>query len=122
MSMITAPISIGELFDKITILELKREHTQDPIKLANIDTEMALLNNLARDIAVDPEQVARLKKVNHVIWLVEDQIRIKERNRDFDQAFVELAREVYINNDLRAVIKREINDATGSHIVEEKIY
>ena len=122
MSMITAPISIGELFDKITILELKREHTQDPIKLANIDTELALLNNLARDIVVDTDQVARLKKVNHVIWLVEDQIRIKERNKDFDQAFVELAREVYINNDLRAVIKREINDATGSHIVEEKIY
>jgi hypothetical protein len=123
MSTIKAPISVGELFDKITILELKQEHTQDPIKLANIQTELSELNALAKNIAgVDPEQISRLKKVNQVIWLVEDQIRIKEHNKEFDQPFIELAREVYINNDLRAVIKKEINVSTNSHIVEEKIY
>ena len=71
---------------------------------------------------MDPEQISRLKKVNQVIWLVEDQIRIKERDKEFDQPFIELAREVYINNDLRAVIKKENNLSTHSHTVEEKIY
>jgi hypothetical protein len=121
MSTILAPISVGELLDKITILELKKEHTQDAIKLANIETELGELNALAKGMDQD-ELYQRLKEVNRVIWIVEDQLRIKERNKEFDLAFVELARAVYINNDIRADIKREINVATKSHIMEEKIY
>lgn len=124
MANVLAPISVGELLDKITILEIKKEHVQDPIKLANIDTELNELNALAKKLGDDTldDLFSKLKRVNQVIWLVEDQIRIKERNKEFDAAFVQLAREVYINNDLRAEIKREINIATKSYIIEEKIY
>ena len=124
MANVLAPISVGELLDKITTLEIKKDHAQDPIKLANIDTELNELNALAKHLGDDAleDLFGKLKRVNQVIWLVEDQIRIKERNREFDAAFVQLAREVYINNDLRAEIKREINIATKSYIIEEKIY
>ena len=119
-----APISVGELLDKITILELKQEHTQDPSKLLNIETEMAELNDLAKSLKNDSldDLYQRLKHINRIIWIVEDKIRAKERQQLFDAEFIQLARDVYINNDLRADVKREINLATHSHIVEEKIY
>jgi translation initiation factor 2B subunit (eIF-2B alpha/beta/delta family) len=117
------PVSVGELIDKITILEIKQEHATDPDKLKNIVTE---LTELSRFLTItDPTVVTmmhELKIVNQKIWDIEDQIRKKEHAKEFDNDFIELARAVYINNDLRAVIKRQINNNTGSHIIEEKIY
>jgi translation initiation factor 2B subunit (eIF-2B alpha/beta/delta family) len=117
------PASVGELIDKITILEIKQEHATDSNKLKNIVTELSELGRLLT--ITDPTVVAmmhELKIVNQKIWDIEDAIRKKEHANEFDNDFIELARAVYINNDLRAVIKRQINDNTGSHIIEEKIY
>jgi hypothetical protein len=120
---LSIPVSVGELIDKITILEIKQEHATDSGKLKNIVTE---LSELSRFLTItDPAVVAmmhELKLVNKKIWDIEDHIRKKEHAKEFDNDFIELARAVYINNDLRAVIKRQINDNTGSHIIEEKIY
>jgi translation initiation factor 2B subunit (eIF-2B alpha/beta/delta family) len=117
------PASVGELIDKITILEIKQEHATDSNKLKNIVTELSELGRLLT--ITDPTVVAmmhELKIVNQKIWDIEDAIRKKEHANEFDNDFIELARAVYINNDLRAVIKRQINTNTGSHIIEEKIY
>jgi hypothetical protein len=117
------PASVGELIDKITILEIKQEHATDSNKLKNIVTELSELGRLLT--ITDPTVVAmmhELKIVNQKIWDIEDAIRKKEHANEFDNDFIELARAVYINNDLRAVIKRQINNNTGSHIIEEKIY
>jgi hypothetical protein len=122
-NQILAPVSVGELLDKITILEIKQEHAIDQAKLKNIVTELSELRKLLT--ITDPVVVAmmhELKIVNKKIWDIEDAIRKKEHAEQFDNEFIELARAVYINNDLRAVIKRQINDSTGSHIIEEKIY
>jgi hypothetical protein len=120
---ILAPVSVGELLDKITILEIKQEHAADINKLKNISTELTELKRLLH--VTEPAVVTmmhELKQINQKIWDVEDAIRKKEHAQTFDNEFIELARAVYINNDLRAVIKRQINDSTGSHIIEEKIY
>ena len=117
------PASVAELIDKITILEIKQEHATESNKLKNIVTELSELGRLLT--ITDPTVVAmmhELKIVNQKIWDIEDAIRKKEHAKEFDNDFIELARAVYINNDLRAVIKRQINNNTGSHIIEEKIY
>jgi hypothetical protein len=126
MSLITTPISHGELIDKITILEIKSEQIADPAKLANVRKELDLLNEVWRndtaaavDIAVERE---RLKAVNQALWDIEDRIRLKEKAQAFDAEFVELARAVYFQNDDRAAIKREINLKLGSQLIEEKSY
>lgn len=126
MNLIQTPISFGELIDKITILEIKARRIADPAKLANVRTELELLNATwaahpasAIDIA---DARARLLAVNEVLWDIEDRIRLKERAQVFDASFVELARSVYYRNDERAVIKREINLKLGSPLVEEKSY
>lgn len=125
MSVIVA-VSWGELIDKISILEIKRVRLSDPAQLANVAHEHATLC-AARDDAL-PESVnidsdfAALRAVNETLWQIEDDIRDCERARDFGPRFVELARSVYINNDQRAAIKRRINAALGSDIVEEKSY
>ena len=126
MSLITTPISHGELIDKITILEIKSEQITDPAKLANVRKELDLLNQVwqadpaaAVDIAA---QRRRLKQVNQALWDIEDRIRLKEKSQAFDAEFVELARAVYFQNDDRAAIKREINVKLGSALVEEKSY
>lgn len=126
MSTISTPVSFGELIDKITILEIKATHIADPAKLANVRTELELLNRTwgaaaasASDIA---ESRAKLKDVNETLWDIEDRIRVKEKAKAFDAEFIELARAVYFRNDERAQFKREINEALGSSLVEEKSY
>jgi hypothetical protein len=126
MSLITTPISHGELIDKITILEIKSEQIVDPAKLANVRKELDLLadvwrNDAAAAIDIDSER-ARLKQVNQSLWDIEDRIRLKEKAQAFDAEFIELARAVYFQNDDRAAIKREINLKLGSQLIEEKSY
>ncbi len=126
MSLITTPISHGELIDKITILEIKAEQIVDPAKLANVRKELDLLaevwrNDAAAAIDIDAERT-RLKQVNQSLWDIEDRIRLKEKAQAFDAEFIELARAVYFQNDDRAAIKRAINLKLGSQLVEEKSY
>ncbi len=126
MSLITTPISHGELIDKITILEIKSEQIVDLAKLANVRKELDLLaevwrNDAAAAIDIDAER-ARLKQVNQSLWDIEDRIRLKEKAQAFDAEFIELARAVYFQNDDRAAIKREINLKLGSQLIEEKSY
>lgn len=126
MSLIHTPVSYGELIDKITILQIKLMEIQDDAKLANVRNELELLdatwkNDKASETDITDEQ-ARLLAVNQRLWKIEDDIRLKERARSFDDAFIQLARSVYIENDERAAIKREINVKLGSTLVEEKSY
>ena len=127
-----APISVGELYDKISILEIKIMHVGDnAAKRANIETELAELAEIRRCLKLPDSLNKRaeldatyeeLKKTNLAIWKIEDSIRKCEKDQNFDMTFVAFARQIYINNDLRAEIKRKINEFMHSHIVEEKIY
>ena len=126
MENIHIPVSPGEVLDKITILEIKSERMSDPEKAANVKIELALLQKSWVD-SVDEDSViddwhAQLKEINLALWEIEDDIRAKERTREFDERFVELARSVYITNDRRAKIKKNLNLHLGSEIVEEKSY
>lgn len=126
MSLISAPVSYGELIDKITILEIKSERIADAAKLANVRDELQLLDALwARDPAAQTDisaERAELKRINGALWEIEDEIRLKERDQAFDARFIELARAVYHTNDERAAVKRAINLKLGSRLVEEKSY
>jgi hypothetical protein len=122
---ILAPISLGELIDKITILELKQEFITDPDKLQNINHELVELNSILKTLLIQPfpqSQREALKAVNRELWHIENYKRGCEQDQVFDRGFIQAAREVYLKNDLRAQIKREINRVTGSAIVEEKSY
>lgn len=126
MSEILVPVSFGELLDKISILQIKSERITDAAKLENVRNELAALESLwmshpAGSIDVI-ELRAALKAVNQRLWAIEDDIRIMESKKAFDDQFVQLARSVYIENDERARIKREINVQLGSTYVEEKSY
>jgi len=123
---ILVPISPGELIDKITILEIKSERMSDPKKVANVRLELDLLKSTWQrsdyaqtDIS---HEWANLRRINEKLWVVEDDIRDKERAQAFDARFIELARAVYVINDERAAVKRVINERLGSKIVEEKSY
>lgn len=124
--LIFVPIAPGELVDKITILEIKRERIADPAKLDNIRRELELLRGeQSRHLPADASMSAfegRLKEVNGRIWDLEDAIRECERNQAFGELFLATARAIYRTNDERAAIKREINLYLGSKIVEEKSY
>ena len=123
LSSILAPVSLGELIDKITILEIKQIHMTG-IKLKNVDKELKLLKNTLQDtnLEIDIDLINNLKEVNKKLWEIEDNIRIKESNQEFDKKFIELARLVYKENDKRASIKKEINQKYNSELVEEKSY
>ena len=123
LSTILAPISIGELIDKITILEIKQIYMTG-IKLKNINKEMKLLKNILQDknLEINIDLIKNLKKINKKLWEIEDNIRIKESKQEFDEDFIKLARSVYIENDKRASIKKEINQKYNSDLVEEKSY
>ena len=117
-------ISIGELVDKVTVLQIKSERIKDKQKLINVNKELEVLNDsLSRAvISVESIEYMELKKVNEELWEIEDNIRIKEKKEEFDKEFVDLARSVYFRNDVRAEIKKKINLLTGSDLVEEKEY
>ena len=123
LSTILAPISIGELIDKITILEIKQIHMTG-IKLKNINKEMKLLKKILQDknLEINIDLIKNLKNINKKLWEIEDKIRIKESKQEFDEEFIKLARSVYIENDKRASIKKEINQKYNSDLVEEKSY
>lgn len=123
---ISVEIAPGELIDKITILEIKLDRMDDAAKLANVRIEHDTLA-AARDAAIDPSAdmdrlTAALKAVNEELWVIEDDIRDCERDGDFSETFVKLARAVYVTNDKRAALKRDINVLLGSRLVEEKSY
>jgi uncharacterized protein with von Willebrand factor type A (vWA) domain len=126
MSEILAPVSFGELLDKIAILQIKAERMKDPEKVANVRKELDALSTtwLGHPAAQQqiPELRADLKAVNERLWDIEDDIRACEQRQSFDQEFIRLARAVYFENDERARIKKQINLALGSAYVEEKSY
>ena len=121
--IINAPISIGELIDKITILEIKKNKLQNS-KLENVLKELSYLRILMEKnkIEINDYLFTQLKEINLTLWDIEDQIRIKEKNKEFDNTFIELARSVYFKNDKRAEIKKSINRLSNSEITEEKFY
>lgn len=123
---LTTEISVGEFLDKITILEIKAERISDPAKLKNIHTELDTLRQTWANSPFSKQNIAaeisQLKAINEKLWIIEDDIRDKERDGAFDQEFIELARAVYFTNDERAAVKRTINVKVGSALVEEKSY
>ena len=126
MSEILVPVSFGELLDKIAILQIKSERMSDPDKLANVRNELSALEQVWMAHPAAGGNLVRLraelKAVNERLWVIEDDIRVKEKAQAFDDGFVQLARSVYFENDVRARIKKDINLALGSSYVEEKSY
>lgn len=126
MSEILVPVSFGELLDKIAILQIKSERIADAAKLVNVRNELQALETTWAAHAASRLDIAALraalKAVNERLWQIEDEIRAKEAAQCFDAGFIALARSVYFQNDERARIKREINQALGSTYVEEKSY
>lgn len=126
MTDILTPISPGELLDKLTILEIKLDRIADAAKRANVVAEHAALQAVVRDHIPDRPDVGDLRKqlktVNETLWKIEDDIRDCERAQDFGPDFIRLARAVYVTNDKRAALKKELNLALGSTLVEEKSY
>lgn len=127
--IILAPISVGELYDKITILQVKSERMTDPAKLAKVSRELDELQRIAAEkVGIGAtlyqgeldRMVGDLRKINAELWDIEDGKRAAEDRKAFDEHFIQLARDVYIKNDRRAAIKLSINNLTGSTIVEVK--
>tara|TARA_B100000902_G_C27181078_1_gene848946 strand:- start:432 stop:827 length:396 start_codon:yes stop_codon:yes gene_type:complete len=118
-----APIAIGELIDKVTILEIKEIHLTGD-SLHNVQVELNLLREILNRerIEIDNKLFSSLKEVNNKLWNIEDNIRIKDKKGEFDNEFINLARSVYKENDQRALIKRSINLKYNSNLVEEKSY
>ncbi len=124
---ILAEISVGEIFDKITIINIKTKKIQDSEKLMNIKNELNFLNNQASNINVKDQEslnqnINKLQSINEELWDIENYKRECEANKDFGEKFIELSRDVHFKNDIRAQIKKEINLLTDSIIVEEKEY
>ena len=125
---ITSPISLGELVDKITILEIKKERIQDENKLKNVIVELNALRKVLSKCLSNKEYdkllklLEELKQINLKLWIIEDEIRDWERKKEFGSEFIQLARSVYFTNDERANIKKNINILFGSTLVEEKSY
>ncbi|MGP4844781.1 DUF6165 family protein [Marinobacter sp. 1Y8] len=124
--VIKVPVSFGEVLDKITILEIKSERIQDAAKVKNVRLELEELSSVWDGAVSDPSSIAslreQLKAVNEQLWVIEDDIRDQEAAQDFGPRFIELARAVYVTNDKRAALKKDINLALGSRFVEEKSY
>lgn len=123
---VLAPVSLGELLDKIVILEIKKEKISDEAKLTNIRTELQALRDIRPPLLLDNAEIQiwekALRSSNEELWDLEDRIRDKERLDDFGPEFVEVARLIYRTNDKRAHAKKMINTICGSKIVEEKSY
>jgi hypothetical protein len=124
--VIKVPVSFGEVLDKITILEIKSERIKDEAKLKNVRLELDELtktwNEAVPGQAIIKDLHQQLKAVNEELWVIEDDIRNEEADQNFGARFIELARAVYVTNDKRAAIKKEVNLALGSRFVEEKSY
>ncbi len=124
--VVTIPVSWGELFDKLTILEIKQARIDNQQKLVNINRELEALRRICGEhqLPDDPLQVLidELRRTNESLWDIEDDIRACERKRDFSDEFIELARSVYRTNDKRAGLKLKINHLLGSELIEEKSY
>jgi predicted nuclease with TOPRIM domain len=124
LDKILAEISAGELIDKITILEIKKIKLDDNEKLKHVEKELSSLNNTCKRTITDLSKIQalidKLKTINLKLWDIENKKRLAEKNNDFNDNFIELARSVYKNNDQRAKIKLEINDILGSNIKEVK--
>ena len=124
---ILAEISVGELFDKITILNIKTKKISDNDKLRNIHTELKILNDQSKKITVSDAQalndlVLKLQQINEDLWDIENFNRECEAKKDFGENFIKLSRDVHFKNDKRAILKKEINLISNSQIVEEKEY
>lgn len=116
-------VSNGEIADKVSILTIKLDRIKDDAKVKNVKAELdAIVPLFLSFSSFDDPAYAKLREINLELWTIEDMIRHKERDKQFDHEFVELARMVYIKNDLRAAVKKEINIATNSCLVEEKSY
>lgn len=126
MNTIMTPIAPGELLDKITILQIKSERITEAEKHANVMVELTALQAVSAEHIPETETIIALtddlKQVNEALWVIEDDIRDCERAGDFGTEFVRLARAVYVTNDKRAALKRDINTALGSALIEEKSY
>lgn len=124
--VIKVPVSFGEVLDKITILEIKSERIKDEAKLKNVRLELDELSATWDEAVTDQSAIAdlrqQLKAVNEELWVIEDDIRDQEAAQNFGERFIELARAVYVTNDKRAAIKKDVNLALGSRFVEEKSY
>lgn len=123
---VTAEISFGELIDKITILTIKSQRITDEEKLKNVQTELASLQETCDTFIRSREDIDQLQEllqtINEELWNIEDDIRIKERNKEFDDEFIAIARSVYVTNDKRCAVKKQIDTILGSRITEEKSY
>ena len=116
-------VSIGEIVDKLTILALKKKYIDDQLKLENIQKEYSyLLDIVFNELKISLTDYDELLHTNQLLWEIEDDIRVKEKNAEFDGQFIKLARLVYITNDKRADIKKQINEKYGSEFREEKSY
>ena len=120
-------VSNGEILDKITILVIKSKKITDPIKLKNINNELDELQPFLDVVGYESNStvnslVKELESVNEKLWNIEDKLRDKERSKQFDGEFIQLARDVYFTNDERARIKKNLNEVTNSKLVEEKSY
>ena len=126
MNKIIVEVSVGELLDKISILEIKKEKIKDPEKLKFISDEHSVLKNQLENNVKTDEKInnlfKNLKEINAKLWIIEDDKRLCEKNKDFGEKFIKLSREVHFLNDDRAKIKLNINDLTGSKIKEIKEY
>mgnify|MGYP001261401722 FL=1 len=126
MNKILVEVSVGELFDKISILEIKKEKIKDPEKLNHINEEYNVLDEQIKKNVNSDEKITKLfhtlKEINSKLWVIEDEKRLCEKNSDFGENFVQLSRNVHLLNDKRANIKLEINNITGSKIKEVKEY
>ena len=123
--IVNAPISVGELMDKISILKIKKKNITDEKKLLFINEELQLLSSTLNAVVQDNkinEFLDKLIEVNSKLWKIEDDIRLCESNKKFDQHFIDLARAVYITNDKRSDIKLAINNHFGSTLIEVKSY
>jgi len=117
-------VSIGELVDRVTILQIRLERIEDPEKRKHIQKEFDALSRQMTDAGIpfDSDEVIGLKRVNETLWDIENSIRLKEARQEFDEAFIQLARQVYLNNDARSRIKRDVNLRFRSEWIEEKEY
>ena len=126
LDKILAEISAGELIDKITILEIKKEKIHDEKKLKDVEKELSSLSDTFKESIIDLSKIkpliGKLKTINLKLWDIENGKRLAEKNNDFGEKFIELARSVYKTNDERAKIKLEINNILGSNIKEVKYH